>query len=197
MKLGLTVLRVVVGGLFMGHGLQKLAGWFGGHGLHATGQSFESMGLRPGKVHAASAGASETAGGALIAAGLLTPLGASLLSGTMITAIRKVHARNGPWAAEGGYEYNLVLLAAVFAITDVGPGEWSLDEALGIRVSGLGWAIAQLAAGAIGSSLAVGLGERQPAPASPATAGTDGGDGGEGGGAAQQPVHNGGQAAQV
>jgi putative oxidoreductase len=197
MKLGMTVLRVVVGGLFMGHGLQKLAGWFGGHGLHATGQSFESMGLRPGKVHAASAGASETAGGALIAAGLLTPLGASLLSGTMITAIRKVHARNGPWAAEGGYEYNLVLLAAVFAITDVGPGEWSLDEALGIRVSGLGWAIAQLAAGAIGSSLAVGLGERQPAPASPATAGTDGGDGGEGGGAAQQPVHNGGQAAQV
>jgi putative oxidoreductase len=194
MKLGLTVLRVVVGGLFMGHGLQKLAGWFGGHGLHATGQSFESMGLRPGKVHAASAGASETAGGALIAAGLLTPLGASLLSGTMITAIRKVHARNGPWAAEGGYEYNLVLLAAVFAITDVGPGEWSLDEALGIRVSGLGWAIAQLAAGAIGSSLAVGLGERQPAPASPATAETDGG---EGGGAAQQPVHNGGQAAQV
>jgi putative oxidoreductase len=197
MKLGLTVLRVVVGGLFMGHGLQKLAGWFGGHGLHTTGQSFESMGLRPGKVHAASAGASETAGGALVAAGLLTPLGASLLSGTMITAIRKVHARNGPWAAEGGYEYNLVLLAAVFAITDVGPGEWSLDEALGIRVSGLGWAIAQLAAGAIGSSLAVGLGERQPAPASPATAGTDGGDGGEGGGAAQQPVHNGGQAAQV
>ncbi|MEA2202174.1 MAG: putative oxidoreductase [Solirubrobacteraceae bacterium] len=194
MKLGLTVLRVVVGGLFMGHGLQKLAGWFGGHGLHATGQSFESMGLRPGKVHAASAGASETAGGALIAAGLLTPLGASLLSGTMITAIRKVHARNGPWAAEGGYEYNLVLLAAVFAITDVGPGEWSLDEALGIRVSGLGWAIAQLAAGAIGSSLAVGLGERQPAPASPATSETDGG---EGGGAAQQPVHNGGQAAQV
>ncbi len=31
------VLRVVVGGLFMGHGLQKLAGWFGGHGLEATG----------------------------------------------------------------------------------------------------------------------------------------------------------------
>src|SRR6202035_4324167 len=100
----------------MGHGLQKLAGWFRGHGLEGTGAAFESMGLRPGKVHAAGAGVSETLGGALIAAGLLTPVGASLVSGTMITAIRKVHAPKGPWAAEGGYEYNLVLLAVVFAI---------------------------------------------------------------------------------
>jgi len=198
MKLGLAVLRIVVGGLFMGHGLQKLAGWFGGHGLHATGQSFEAMGLRPGKMHAASAGASETAGGTLIAAGLLTPLGASLLSGTMITAIRKVHASHGPWVAEGGYEYNLVLLAAVFAITDVGPGEWSLDEALGIRLSGPGWAIAQLAAGAIGSSAAVALGERQPPQAPPAAAPSPGEPGaGEDRTGTPQPVHDGGRAAQV
>jgi putative oxidoreductase len=184
MKLGLAVLRVIVGGLFMGHGLQKLTGWFRGHGLEATGEAFESMGLRPGRVHAAGAGASETAGGALLAAGLLTPIGASLLSGTMITAIRKVHAPKGPWAAEGGYEYNLVLLAAVFLITDVGPGEWSLDEALGIRWSGPGWALAQLAAGAIGSSAALAIAERQPPPAAPpaqpATADQSAEAGGEG-----------------
>jgi putative oxidoreductase len=169
---GLAALRAVVGTLFMGHGLQKLAGWFEGHGLQATGESFESMGLRPGKVHATGAGVSETLGGALIAAGLLTPLGASLLSGTMITAIRKVHAPNGPWAAKGGYEYNLVLLAAVFAITDLGPGEWSLDEKLGIRRAGPGWAIAQLAAGAIGSSATLAFAERQPVtgPSAPASA---------------------------
>jgi putative oxidoreductase len=167
MRLGLSLLRLIVGGLFMGHGLQKLTGWFRGHGLQATGESFESMGLRPGRVHAAGAGASETAGGALIATGLLTPLGASLLSGTMITAIRKVHAPNGPWAAEGGYEYNLVMLAAVFAITDLGPGAWSLDEVLGIRCSGLGWALAQLAAGAIGSSVTLAIAERQPPTAAP------------------------------
>jgi putative oxidoreductase len=165
MKLGLAALRVIVGGLFMGHGLQKLAGWFRGHGLEATGAAFESMGLRPGKVHAAGAGVSETLGGALTAAGLLTPLGASLLSGTMITAIRKVHAPKGPWVAEGGYEYNLVLLAVVFAITDAGPGEWSLDEALGMRRWGPAWAIAQLAAGAIGSSVTLAVAERQPPPA--------------------------------
>ncbi|HWW91617.1 MAG TPA: DoxX family protein [Solirubrobacteraceae bacterium] len=174
MKLGLLALRVIVGGLFMGHGLQKLMGWFRGHGLKATGEAFESMGLRPGRVHAAGAGVSETVGGALIAAGLLAPVGASLVTGTMITAIRKVHAPRGPWVAEGGYEYNLVLLATVFVITDVGPGEWSLDEALGIHWSGPGWALAQLAAGAIGSSVVLGIAERGP-ERSPSDAGAQNG----------------------
>jgi putative oxidoreductase len=160
-KLGLAALRIIVGTLFVGHGLQKLAGWFGGHGLHATGEFFASLGLRPGKVHAAASGVAETAGGALLAGGLLTPLGASLISGSMLTAIRKVHLKNGVWVSDGGFEYNLVLLGAVFALSDLGPGEWSLDEALGTRRSGAGWAVAQLAAGAAGSALAVALGERQ------------------------------------
>jgi putative oxidoreductase len=178
---GLALLRVVVGGLFMGHGLQKLTGWFEGYGLRATGESFEAMGLKPGRAHATAAGLSETAGGALIAAGLLTPLGSSLLSGTMITAIRKVHAPNGPWVSKGGYEYNLVLLAIVFAIADLGPGRLSLDEALGIRRAGLRWAIAQLLAGALGSAAAVAIGERQPPP-SPAEMSAQ-----NGGASSQQP----------
>ena len=49
MRIGMTVLRVVVGAFFIGHGLQKLAGWFGGHGLDGTAGFFESIGLRPGK----------------------------------------------------------------------------------------------------------------------------------------------------
>ncbi|MCW3029616.1 MAG: DoxX family protein [Solirubrobacterales bacterium] len=175
--LGLAMLRVVVGALFMGHGLQKLTGWFEGHGLRATGESFEAMGLKPGKAHATAAGISETGGGALVAAGLLTPLGASLLSGTMITAIRKVHAANGPWASKGGYEYNLVLLAIVFAITDLGPGKLSLDEALGIRKSGLRWAILQLLAGALGSAAAVAIGEREPQPSTAEASAQNGGAG--------------------
>jgi putative oxidoreductase len=178
---GLALVRVVVGGLFMGHGLQKLTGWFEGHGLRATGESFEAMGLKPGRAHATAAGLSETTGGALLAAGLLTPLGASLLSGTMITAIRKVHAPNGPWVTKGGYEYNLVLLAIVFAITDVGPGRLSLDEALGIRKAGLRWAILQLLAGALGSAAAMAIGEREPQP-SPAEASAQ-----NGGVASKQP----------
>jgi putative oxidoreductase len=161
-KVGTALLRSIVGVLFIGHGLQKLAGWFGGYGLKGTGAAFESMGLRPGRAHAAAAGTSETVGGALLAGGLLTPLGASLLSGTMLTAIRKVHFAKGVWVSNGGYEYNLVLLAIVFALTDLGPGEWSLDRVLGTRRSGPSWALAQLAAGAVGSAAAVAIGVRGP-----------------------------------
>jgi putative oxidoreductase len=166
MKYGVALLRMIVGGLFFGHGMQKLTGWFEGNGLESTGKAFESMGLAPGKAHAAAAGAAEAGGGALLAAGLATPVASTLLSGTMITAIRKVHLANGPWATKGGYEYNLVLLAIVFAVTDVGPGPLSADEALGRRRAGVGWALAQLLAGAIGSSLAIELGSRAAAPAS-------------------------------
>jgi hypothetical protein len=73
MKLGLTALRWVEGGLFVGHGTQKLFGWFGGHGLEGTGNFFESIGLRPGRRHATAAGAAEAGGGALLALGLFTP----------------------------------------------------------------------------------------------------------------------------
>jgi putative oxidoreductase len=163
MQAGLALLRTIVGGLFIGHGLQKLTGWFGGHGLKGTGEFFEAIELRPGVAHAAAAGAAEAGGGALLAAGLQTPLGATLLSGTMITAIRKVHLSKGVWATDGGYEYNLVLLAIVFALSDVGPGRLSLDAARGGERKGLGWALAQLAAAAIGSTVAIELGKRQPA----------------------------------
>jgi putative oxidoreductase len=164
MKLGLALLRIIVGGLFIGHGLQKLAGKFGGHGLEGTGQAFESLGLSPGKTHAFVAGAAETGGGALIAAGALTPLGASLLTGTMATAIQTVHGAKGPWATEGGYEYNLILLATVFAITDAGPGSWSLDATRGRERWGTTYALAQLAAGLAGSAAAIAYGRSQSAP---------------------------------
>jgi putative oxidoreductase len=72
--------------------------------------------------------------------------------------------------SKGGYEYNLVLLAVVFALTDFGPGRLSLDEALGIRRAGLRWAILQLLAGALGSAAAVAIGERAPAAGSAADA---------------------------
>ncbi|HEX4467445.1 MAG TPA: hypothetical protein VH025_09680, partial [Solirubrobacteraceae bacterium] len=85
--------------------------------------------------------------------------------GTMITAIRTVHLKNGPWSTDGGYEYNLVLLGAVMAITDAGPGAFSLDAAAGRSRWGAGWALAQLAAGAAGSSAVIALGRRRAAAA--------------------------------
>jgi putative oxidoreductase len=161
MKLGLTLLRAVVGGLFVGHGLQKLAGKFGGGGPDATGQFFEKLGMRPGKSQAIAAGASETAGGALLAAGALTPVAGTLLTATMATAVRTVHGPKGPWNSNGGYEYNLVLVALLFAITDAGPGPWSVDAARGRERWGTGWALAQLGAGLAGSAAAIAYGQAQ------------------------------------
>jgi putative oxidoreductase len=136
MRLGIAVLRVLLDGLFTGPGLQKLKGWFGGPGRDGTGAMFDGLGLRPGRHHATAAGVAETAGGALLAAGLLTPIAGSVLTGVMATAIRKVHGPKGLWTTQGGYEYNLTIIAAIFAIVDGGPGRLSLDEALGIERSG-------------------------------------------------------------
>ena len=165
MGLGTTALRATIGPLFVGHGAQKLFGSFGGHGLEGTGGYFESLGLRPGKRHATAAGAAELAGGALLTLGALTPVGASLVSGTMITAIRKAHAKNGPWATEGGYEYNLALAAAALALADIGPGPVSLDRALGTEVKGPLIALAALAAGLAGPRVLQRLAPSEPAQA--------------------------------
>jgi putative oxidoreductase len=160
MRLGMAVLRVVVGVLLMGHGLQKLAGWFGGHGLEGTGHFFDTIGLRPGRAQAALAGGAEAGGGALLALGLLTPVGAAMVTGSMAGAIAKVHASKGPWVSNGGYEYNLVIMSAVFAIAAAGPGAWSLDEQLGIARSGAAVGLAELGAGLAGAAAAVTLGSR-------------------------------------
>jgi putative oxidoreductase len=150
--MGRFLLRVLVGLLFVGHGTQKLFGWFGGGGLDETADAFESMGLRPGKPNAAAAGLAEAGGGVLLALGLATPLAAASLNGVMLTAIRKVHFQNGVWVTEGGYEYNAVLIAAVTLLAESGPGPISLDRSLGIERRGIGWGLAALAGGVLAST---------------------------------------------
>jgi putative oxidoreductase len=112
------------------------------------------MGLKPGKRHATAAGVAEALGGALLTLGFLTPVAATLVSGTMVTAIRKAHAQNGPWVTNGGYEYNLVLLAAMLAVAENGPGPLSVDSALAPDLKGTRWALLQLGAALAGSYLA-------------------------------------------
>jgi putative oxidoreductase len=170
MKVGRLIARIIIGGLFIGHGTQKWFGWFGGPGLDGAGPMMESLGLRPGRRNAVAASASEAIGGAMLAAGALTPLAAATLIGTMVTAIRTVHLKNGPWSTNGGYEYNTVLIAALLAIVDGGPGKLSIDGALGIHDTGSGWTLAALAAGIAGSTLVIEAGRSDPEPPAPAEA---------------------------
>lgn len=154
MNFALLVLRLIVGGLFVGHGTQKLLGWFGGHGLDGTAAYFETTGLKPGRINAIAAGVAEVTAGVLLAAGFLTPLAAALITAVMVTAVWTVHRPNGLWITDGGYEYNLVLAAIAFAITAVGAGSWSLDAAWNLDLDGTSWAFIELAAGALGGWIA-------------------------------------------
>jgi putative oxidoreductase len=147
--------RVTIGLLFAGHGAQKLFGWFGGGGIDGTARSFEKLELVPGRRNALAAGVSETGGGLLFAAGAATPLAATALTASMITAIKTVTGPKGPWVQKGGYEYNLVLLAAVFGLTENGPGQWSVDAAFGRTRWGTFWAFAALIGGAAGSAATI------------------------------------------
>lgn len=127
---GLLLIRLVIGLLFVGHGAQKLFGWFGGYGPKGTGGWMESIGLKPGVAMAVAAGLLELVGGLLFAAGLLTPLAAVLLALTMLGAIVKVHGPNGIWSTQNGYEYPLVLLIVVIGVALTGAGAYSLDALL-------------------------------------------------------------------
>lgn len=127
MDLGLLIIRLVIGVLFIGHGAQKLFGWFGGHGLKGTGGWFDSIGMKPGVMMALFAGLAELIGGILFVLGFLTPLAALMIAGTMIMAIVKVHGPNGLWATSNGYEYNLTLLSVAIGIALIGPGRYALD----------------------------------------------------------------------
>jgi putative oxidoreductase len=148
MRLAKPLTRVLIGTLFVGHGTQKLKGWFGGPGIEGMTAGMEQMGMRPPRRNAYAAGLSETVGGSLLALGLFTPLAASMLTGTMLVAIEKVHRANGPWASNGGWEYNAVLIAAALAFAETGPGSLSLDRALGLERAGLAPALAAAALGA-------------------------------------------------
>jgi len=129
MDAGVLLLRVVIGLFFAAHGAQKLFGWFDGHGLEGTGGFFEKLGYRPGKVFAVVAGSSELFGGLLLVLGLFTPLAAAAIIGVMLNAAVSVHAKNGPWITNGGWEYTAILAASAAAIAFIGPGTASLDNA--------------------------------------------------------------------
>ncbi|MEV6138296.1 DoxX family protein [Nocardia sp. NPDC051990] len=124
--LGLLVLRLAVGLTMAAHGAQKLFGWFNGGGLDGTGKFFEMNGYPAGKAMAVVAGLSETFGGLALAVGLLTPLAAAALVGTLLNAIAVKWG--GGFFAPKGIEYELLLILAAASLALTGPGHYAVDR---------------------------------------------------------------------
>jgi putative oxidoreductase len=141
-----AILRLIVGVVLFAHGWNH---FFGGGKLAGTARWFDSIGIRPGKVHAWVASSVEVAGGVALVLGLFTPLAAAGGVGTMTVALIANHLRNGFFIFRKGegYEYVLTLIAVSVAIGILGGGRLSVDHALGIDTWS-GWAGFATAAGA-------------------------------------------------
>ena len=148
---GLLLARLVFGTLMVGHGTQKLFGWFGGYGIAGTAGFFQQLGFRPGRFFVITAALSEVASGILIALGLLGPIGPALLLPVMIVAAISVHWKNGVFATSNGIEVPLLYATGAVALAFTGYGPFALDTALGIDHA---WTpefkAAALAVGAVG-----------------------------------------------
>ena len=134
--LALLILRAVAGLTLAAHGWNK---FFSGGRIPGTGRWFDSIGMRPGRLNALLAASSEVGAGVLLALGLLNPLAAAGVIGVMVVAGWTVHRSNGFFILKEGWEYVFVLAIAALVVATLGPGEWSLDEALGIADDLAGW----------------------------------------------------------
>ncbi|MFE3514514.1 DoxX family protein [Streptomyces sp. NPDC059166] len=163
MDTGILILRLLVGLLVAGHGVQKVSFHLGGRGLDGGTEEFRSDGFRGGVLTALAAGGGQIGSGLLLAAGLLTPLAATGTVGVM-TVAATVKWGNGLWVQNDGYEYPLVLIGAAVALAATGPGEWSVDAAIGLTPFPLWWTAVVLAAGAGSGLLARLVLHRAPEP---------------------------------
>jgi putative oxidoreductase len=121
---GLLILRLVLGLTLAAHGFNK---FFGGGRIPGTARWFESIGMKPGKFHAAVAATTEVSAGLGLAAGLLTPIPAAGFVSLMLVAAWTVHRANGFFIVKEGWEYNLVLAVSAVVVATLGPGKLSLD----------------------------------------------------------------------
>lgn len=123
----ILILRVVLGLTMAAHGYNK---FFGGGRIPGTAGWFESIGMKPGMLHARVAATTEIAAGLGLALGLLTPVPAAGFVALMLVAAWTVHRANGFFIVKEGWEYNLILAVAAIAIAGTGAGRYSLDYAL-------------------------------------------------------------------
>ena len=128
-NLALLVLRVGIGIVFLAHGINHV---FRGGKIEGTAGWFQSLGMRPGIVHAWIASITEIAAGALLVLGFAMPLAGAGVVGTMLVAWITNHRKNGFFIFRPGegYEYVMTLTVVGLALATIGAGEWSLDQAI-------------------------------------------------------------------
>ena len=146
--LALLILRVTAGVTMALHGWNKTKG------LDGTGKWFESMGMRPGALHARLAAFTEIGGGLALAVGFLTPLAGASFVGLMLVAGIVGHWRKGffIFRKDQGWEYVLILGAIGTTLAMTGAGKYSLDRAFGIDYAE--WlGLAAAVGGAVGGAL--------------------------------------------
>jgi len=162
MSYGILLIRVVLGLVMAGHGAQKLFGWWGGPGLCGVYDWLGSSRFRGGWAPVLLLVASEFVGGLLLVLGLLVPFAALAVVSVMFVAIATTHRRNGFWNGNGGYEFNVLIVAAATALAAIGGGRFSLDNAFGWgdNLSGLWWAVGVLGVAALGALFMLTLGRR-------------------------------------
>ena len=131
----LLLVRVVLGIVMIAHGLNH---WRGGGRIEGTARWFTGLGLRGGTLQAWTSVVTEIGAGALLIAGLLTPLACAAVISVMLVAGVLAHRPNGFFVFKEGYEYVLVLAVVSLVLAVLGPGRFSVDDASGIDVTG--WA---------------------------------------------------------
>ena len=132
----LFIFRVLFGLTFAGHGWAKM---FRGGRIAGTSGWFDSIGMKPGRIHALLASITEMASGTLLALGFLTPFAAAGVIGVMVVAAWTVHRANGFFIVSEGWEYTFIVALMAFAIAGLGPGRWSFDSALSLDESLIGY----------------------------------------------------------
>ncbi|WP_395157059.1 DoxX family protein [Ilumatobacter sp.] len=140
--LALFLVRVALGLTMAAHGANKFRS-----GLAGVAGWFDSMGMRPGALHARFAAGGEVLAGLFLAAGLLTSFAALGFVGLMTVAAVTVHLSKGFFILDEGWEYVFILGVTAVAIALLGPGGWSIDRAIGIDDDLDGWLGLAIAAG--------------------------------------------------
>jgi putative oxidoreductase len=137
-NMALLILRVTVGVVFLAHGINHI---YGGGKIEGTGRWFESLGMKPGILHAWMASLVEVAAGAALVLGFFTPIAAAGVVGVMTVAFITNHMKNGFFIFRPGegYEYVLTLTLVAIAVGTVGPGEWSIDGHVSALQDLWGW----------------------------------------------------------